>query len=83
MANAVLLDSGFLIRLMNPDEPLHPLAMRWFRCFVERGIQCKVSTIALAEYGNISRFFHWDGTVILLRIPVNAPEGFNYINYLE
>ena len=25
--------------------------MRWFRAFVEQGVQCKVSTIALAEYG--------------------------------
>jgi hypothetical protein len=38
---------------------------------------------SLNYYANISRFFHWDGTLILLRIPVNAPEGFNYINYLE
>ena len=51
MAQAVLLDSGFLIRLMNPDEPLHTAAMAWFRQFVEQGVQCKVSTIALAEYG--------------------------------
>ena len=51
MAKAVLLDSGFLIRLMNPEEPLHIAAMAWFRQFVEQGIQCKVSTIALAEYG--------------------------------
>lgn len=51
MAQAVLLDSGFLIRLMNPKEPLHPVAIRLFRQFVERGVACKVSTIALAEYG--------------------------------
>ena len=51
MAQAVLLDSGFLIRLMNPDEPLHQVALRWFRQFVEQGVVCKVSTIALAEYG--------------------------------
>lgn len=38
---------------------------------------------SLNYYANISRFFHWNGTLILLRIPVNAPEGFNYINYLE
>ena len=25
--------------------------MHWFRAFVEQGVQCKVSTIALAEYG--------------------------------
>ena len=51
MAQAVLLDSGFLIRLMNPDEPLHETAMAWFRHFIKQGMQCKVSTIALAEYG--------------------------------
>lgn len=51
MAQAVLLDSGFLIRLMNPEESLHPVAMRWFRNFIEQGVVCKVSTIALAEYG--------------------------------
>ena len=51
MAKAVLLDSDFLIRLMNPEEPLHPVAMQWFRQFVEQGIVCRVSTIALAEYG--------------------------------
>lgn len=51
MAQAVLLDSGFLIRLMNPEELLHTTAMAWFRRFVEQGVQCKVSTIALAEYG--------------------------------
>ena len=51
MTKSVLLDSGFLIRLMNPAEPLHPVAMCWFRAFVEQGVQCKVSTIALTEYG--------------------------------
>lgn len=38
---------------------------------------------SLNYYADISRFFHWDGTLILLRIPINAPDGFNYINYLE
>lgn len=51
MSKAVLLDSGFLIRLMNPDEPLHQIALNLFRNFVNNGIVCKVSTIALAEYG--------------------------------
>lgn len=37
----------------------------------------------LNYYANTSRFFHWDGTLILMRVPVNAPNGFNYINYLE
>lgn len=38
---------------------------------------------SLNYYADISSFFHWDGTLILLRIPINAPDGFNYINYLE
>ena len=58
MAQAVLLDSGFLIRLMNPDEPLHDAALSWFRQFVEQGVTCKVSTIALAEYGVKDDFSH-------------------------
>lgn len=60
MAKSVLLDSGFLIRLMNPDEPLHTAAMAWFRQFVEQGVQCKVSTIALAEYGVKDDLSHLD-----------------------
>ncbi len=51
MTGAVLLDSGFLIRLMNPAEPLHQVALSYFRSFVNDGLICKVSTIALAEYG--------------------------------
>lgn len=51
MAKAVLLDSGFLIRLMNPDEPLHLVALNLFKEYVTSGVICKVSTIALAEYG--------------------------------
>ena len=38
---------------------------------------------SLNYYANISHFFRWDGTLILLRVPINAPKGFNYINYLE
>lgn len=38
---------------------------------------------SLNYYANIGSFFHWDGTLIMLRIPVNAPNEFNYINYLE
>lgn len=51
MAKAVLLDSGFLIRLMNPDEMLHRVALDFFKKYITNGITCKVSTIALAEYG--------------------------------
>ena len=51
MAKAVLLDSGFLIRLMNPSEPLHPVALNLFKDYVTNPVICCVSTIALAEYG--------------------------------
>ena len=51
MAKAVLLDSGFLIRLMNPNDALHDVAMALFKKYVTEGVVCKVSTIALAEYG--------------------------------
>ena len=51
MAKAVLLDSGFLIRLMNPYKPFHSIALALFKKYVTEGVVCKVSTIALAEYG--------------------------------
>jgi len=51
MAKAVLLDSGFLIRLMNPEEPLHQVAFSIFKDYITSGVTCKASTIALAEYG--------------------------------
>ena len=51
MEKAVLLDSGFLIRLMNPDDPLHRVALDFFKKYITCGVTCKVSTIALAEYG--------------------------------
>lgn len=51
MSKAVLLDSGFLIRLMNPDESLHQVALDLFKEYITNGVVCKVSTIALAEYG--------------------------------
>ena len=36
---------------MNPEEPLHQVAFNIFKDFITDGITCKVSTIALAEYG--------------------------------
>ena len=35
------------------------------------------------DYIDLKDLFNWKGTVILMRIPVNLPEGFNYIDYLE
>lgn len=51
MRKSVLLDSGFLIRLMNPADSLHQVAFEVFKGYVTGGVSCKVSTIALAEYG--------------------------------
>ena len=38
MAKTVLLDSGFLIRLMNPNEPLHRVALDLFKDYVSSGV---------------------------------------------
>ena len=34
-------------------------------------------------YVNMSNLFKWDGTMVLMRIPTEAPTRFNYIDYLE
>ena len=34
-------------------------------------------------YVNLKNMFRWNGTIILLHIPVKTPVGFNYIDYLE
>ena len=47
MAKAVLLDSGFLIRLMNPYEPLHHVALALFKKYVTERIICKVQLLRL------------------------------------
>jgi anti-sigma regulatory factor (Ser/Thr protein kinase) len=38
---------------------------------------------SLNYYAEVKDFFHWNGTLILLRIPIITPDNFNYINYLE
>ena len=35
------------------------------------------------DYIGLKDIFRWNGTVILMRIPVVLPDGFNYIDYLE
>lgn len=37
----------------------------------------------LNYYADVSKFFRWRGTVILLRIPISIPDNFNYIDYIE
>lgn len=41
MAKTVLLDSGFLIRLMNPNEPLHCVALDLFKDYVSSGVEAR------------------------------------------
>ena len=48
--NSVLLDTSFLIRLLNEGDALHAHAREYFRYFLERKINLKCSTIAIAEY---------------------------------
>jgi anti-sigma regulatory factor (Ser/Thr protein kinase) len=35
------------------------------------------------DYIDLKNVFSWKGTIILMRIPVKLPTGFNYIDYLE
>ena len=35
------------------------------------------------DYIGLRDIFRWKGTVILMRIPIVLPDGFNYIDYLE
>lgn len=48
--SCVMLDTSFLIRLLDETGPVHENVTRFFRHFVEQGIPIKVSTIAIAEY---------------------------------
>jgi predicted nucleic acid-binding protein len=47
---SVFLDTSFLIRLLNDDDPLHKNAIGYYKYFLEHDIILKVSTIAIAEY---------------------------------
>lgn len=35
------------------------------------------------DYIDLKKLFRWNGTIILMRIPVELPNDFNYIDYLE
>jgi predicted nucleic acid-binding protein len=50
MKHSVLLDTSFLIRLLNDEDPLHGHAKEYFRYFLEQEYILKVSTISIAEY---------------------------------
>lgn len=46
----VLLDTSFMIRLMDSTQPLHGNALGYFRYFLEKGITMYFSTISVAEF---------------------------------
>jgi len=50
MGKTALLDTSFLIRLLNDEDTLHQYAYNFFKGFLEEGITMQISTIAIAEY---------------------------------
>jgi predicted nucleic acid-binding protein len=50
MVESVLLDTSFLIRLLNDEDPLHDSAKKYFKYFLDSDVSLKVSTISIAEY---------------------------------
>lgn len=50
MHKAVLIDTCFLIKLLDKNSDLHQNAVDYFRYFVKEKIVMKISTISIAEY---------------------------------
>ena len=48
--DAVLLDTSFFIRLLNPTFPLHENAVGYYKYFLEEKIALVCSTISIGEY---------------------------------
>ena len=46
----MLLDTSFLIRLLNERDPLHENAKEYYRYFLTQKFNLKCSTISIAEY---------------------------------
>lgn len=66
----VLLDTSFLIRLLDENSNLHQNALDYYRFFLENGYELYVSTISVAEYCVKGHIEHlpWD---VLHVIPFN------------
>jgi len=47
---SILLDTSFLIRLLNENDPLHKNTLNYYKHFLERQIILKCSTISISEY---------------------------------
>ena len=50
MSDGVLLDTSYLIRLLNRNETLHENALGYHEYFLKKAFSLKVSTISIAEY---------------------------------
>lgn len=50
MHKSVLIDTCFLIKLLNPLDPLHNSALKYYEYFLNSKIQICISTISIAEY---------------------------------
>ncbi len=48
--NKILIDTCFLISLVNEDDPQHENAEEYFRYFISEGITLVLSTIVLTEF---------------------------------
>lgn len=51
MSTNILLDTSYLIRLLNRNDPLHENCHKFHEKFIERSYQFYISTIAISEYG--------------------------------
>ena len=47
---SVILDTSFMIRLLNDSDPLHSNARGYFRYFLENDVPMYFSTVSVAEY---------------------------------
>lgn len=50
MKDSILLDTSFLIKLLNDEDILHKNANEYYKYFLEKDFILKVSTISIAEY---------------------------------
>lgn len=50
MTYSVLIDTSFLIRLLNPNDALHENAIGYFKYYLEKDYPLVCSTISIAEY---------------------------------
>lgn len=82
---SVILDTSFMIRLLNESDKLHNNALGYFHYFLEQGIPMYFSTVSIAEYcvkgdfhdlhSKISEFYHLISS--MLKKPVALPTPYS------